>query len=97
MAEILICSVIYIIIATQMETNHTTANTASNSNARIHSILAIVGIVTAIICSMVLLSDQRSEKTEASLGNMSISTITKQIVNQNDVSLITKIQSIINF
>lgn len=79
-----------------METNHTTANTASTSSARIHSILAIVGIVTAIICSMVLINDQREEKNQIGFGTTSIGSVAKQIVKTNEASLITKIENIIN-
>lgn len=80
-----------------MKTNHTTANTAATSTARIHSILAIVGIATAIICSLVLLNDQRTERSEVSFAKNSISSITEKLVKTNEVSLISRIQSIVNF
>jgi hypothetical protein len=97
MAKILISSVIYIIIATQMKTSHATAaNTASNMTARIHSILAIVGIVTAIICSLVLVNDHMQSTTGSELKSP-ISGITERIAKTNDVSLISTIESLVKF
>ena len=98
-AELRICSVIYIIIAMQMQTSHTTAsNTASNQTARIHSILAVVGIVTAIICSLVLVNDRtQSTGTKLNISKSPISAITGRISRTNDVSLISKIESLVKF
>lgn len=60
--------VIYIIIATQMKNSPATATAISSKTfgSRIHSLMAIVGIITAIICSLVLLQDapQRAEAME---------------------------------
>jgi hypothetical protein len=82
-----------------MKTSHTTAaNTASNMTARIHSILAIVGIVTAIICSLVLMNDRtQSSDSERNIGKSTISAITERITKTNDVSLISKIESLLKF
>jgi uncharacterized membrane protein YgaE (UPF0421/DUF939 family) len=82
-----------------MKTSHTTAaNTASNQTARIHSILAIVGIVTAIICSLVLINDNtQSTDSERNISNSPISAITERVVKTNDVSLISKIESLVKF
>jgi hypothetical protein len=97
MAEIRISSVIYIIIAMQMKTSHTNAtNTASNMTARIHSILAIVGIVAAIICSLVLVNDHMQSTTGSELKSP-ISGITERIAKTNDVSLISTIKSLVKF
>jgi hypothetical protein len=79
-----------------MKTSHTnTADNAANSNARIHSILAIVGIVTAIICSLVLLKDHTSQK-EASAISLTKASMSS-IIKTQDLSLISKIENIIKF
>ncbi len=84
-----------------MKTSNTTvANTASNTNARIHSILAIVGVAIAIICSLVVLNDQSSGSKEASvlsLSKTSIGTIRENILKAQDFSLISRIENIVNF
>jgi hypothetical protein len=81
-----------------MKTSHTTTDTASNQTARIHSILAVVGIVTAIICSLVFMNDRtQNTSSERNISNSPISVITERIVKTHDVSLISKIESLLKF
>ena len=57
-------TVIYIIIAGQMKTLHTThPHHVTATHARIRLALAVVGIITAVLCAMALLQDVRATTT----------------------------------
>jgi hypothetical protein len=65
--------VIYIIIAGKMKTIHNTSKAQNKSHirARVRSVLTVVGIITAIICSVVLLQDSHSaERAEVGVPNL---------------------------
>lgn len=50
--------VLYIINAEHMKTSYiTTANTASYTGIRFHALTVVAGIITAVVCSLVLLKD----------------------------------------
>lgn len=63
------------------------ANIAAN---RIHSLMAIAGIVIAIICSLVLFKDSQSSQDEARQSNIiesSKAVISNQVVKVMEVSV----------
>ena len=70
-----------------MKASHETSatNVASSTVARMHSFMIIAGIVTAIICSFILLKDFSSSQlagtTDFDLINISKTTITDQAMN----------------
>jgi hypothetical protein len=77
-----------------MKTSHTaTANSTSNRTARIHSFMAVVGVMIAIICSLVLLKDaystQHVEASEASLEKASKFAITNQVAKVKEASMLS--------
>lgn len=50
--------VIYTIIAAYMKTSYiSTANTASHTGMRLQALMVVAGIMTAVICTLVLLKD----------------------------------------
>ena len=61
-------AVIYIIITKPMETRHNpdTASSASTTRARVHALLAVLGIMAAVICAVVLLQDASALHLEIS-------------------------------
>jgi hypothetical protein len=64
------CCVIYIINHKQMKTtyNISTTNRKSAINARVRSVMTLVGIITAIICSVILVQESGStDRAEASI------------------------------
>ena len=93
MAWIGFIGVIYTMIASQMKTRNTsTATTAPRRLSRIHSFMAVAGIMTAIICSLVLLQDayvpQRSEK-DSSVVETSRLGITVQTLKFKGLSVLS--------
>lgn len=91
MAVLGFCTVIYIIIDNKMKTSPISTNpNQSHIPAQVRSALTLIGIVTAIICSLVFLQDVYSaENVEAgSLRSMDAS----KVVN---VEMVAKAASIV--
>ena len=78
----------------------TTAKSASTSRARVQSFMAIVGIMTAIICAVILMDARAAQRTDASEFNASkVSTLaaTSQIVKARDLSVVSGILKVVKF
>jgi hypothetical protein len=81
--------VIYIIIATEMKTDHTT-NVAASYFKRMQSLMAVAGIVIAIICSLILLHEtdlSRHESEQSGIVESSKSVITHRVLELSDLSV----------
>lgn len=96
MARVSFIGVIYTIIASQMKTRTTsTATIASRRLSRIHSFMAIAGIMTAIICSLVLLQDvyapQGSDVRESSVVESSKFAVTGQVIKLKELSVLSSL------
>jgi hypothetical protein len=82
-------AVIYIIITRQMKTDHAT-HIISNYFSRIHSFVAVVGVVIAIICGLVLLHETTSRQNEtgqSSVLQSSKSVISHSVMEITDISV----------
>jgi hypothetical protein len=73
--------VIYIMNATQMKSHPANDATASNGFTRIHWFMAVVGIATAIICSLVLLTEVQPNQDDGK-QSFYMSASTSSIVDQ---------------
>jgi hypothetical protein len=75
-----------------MKASHeiTTANAASGSRARMHSFMIIAGIVTAIICSLVLLNDINSTQLAAA-PEFNLLNISKTVITEQAMSVVSVI------
>jgi uncharacterized membrane protein len=96
MARIGFIGVIYTIIASQMKTRNTnTATIASRRLSRIHSFMAIAGVMIAIICSLVLIQDgyasQHSEARGSSVVETSKFAVTGQAVKFKELSILSSL------
>jgi hypothetical protein len=81
-----IITVIYIIITKPMETRHTpnTASVPSKTRARAHAFLAVLGIMAAVVCALVLLQDAPAlhlETTRLGIGGISKLTAMMQVAS----------------
>jgi hypothetical protein len=82
-------AVIYIIIIRQMKTDHAT-HIISNYFSRIRSFVAVVGIVIAIICALVLLHEPTSLQNvsdQSSVLQSSKSVISHSVMEITDISV----------
>jgi hypothetical protein len=89
MAVATFIAVIYIIIATEMKTDHTTTIAASYFK-QMHSFMAITGIVIAIICSVILLRETnlfQSASRQSEIVKSSTSVITHRALELTDLSV----------
>jgi hypothetical protein len=73
--------VIYIMNASQMKSHPATDATVSNGFTRIHWFMAVIGIATAIICSLVLLTEVQPNQDERK-QSFYINTSTSSFVDQ---------------
>jgi hypothetical protein len=81
--------VIYIIIATEMKTDQTT-NIAAIYVKRMHSFMAVAGIVTAIICALILMREtdlSRHESEQSGIVEGPKSVITHRVLELTDLSV----------
>jgi hypothetical protein len=74
-------AVIYYMIARQMNARTSTAHKATGRFTKLHWVMTIVGIATAIVCSLVLLSDIQPTQNDAAptifMNTSNISTVGK--------------------